>query len=148
MNRIIYLAIIAVVQLVVLVSCNQPQVPEHEDESSPITIDEAKVSAFSEVSEYGLYNADVDPWLVMDKTQHELVYNRKSSRFVIQSDAQEALFTATLMPSDGESFYSVSISSKNIPDLNGTYTMKMVKSADYTAWLWEVGNNFGIVVLQ
>ena len=130
------------------VSCNEPQVSEQDKGSSQPVIDQAKVLAFSQAVEYGLYDADVNPWFVMDKLQHELVYNRKSSRFVIQDDVQEALFTATLVPSDDGSFYNVSISSKNIPDMNGTYKMKMVKSTDHTAWLWEVENNFGIVLLQ
>jgi len=70
-----------------------------------------------------------------------------ASRFIIQDDAQKALLTVVLTPSGEESHYSVSVTSQE-EGLTGTYTMKMVKAEGEAAWLWDVENKLGVVVLQ
>ena len=143
MKRVFLLALAAFASLVV--SCNQPE--ENEIGSQQTQIDQEKVNAFVAMTEYGLYDTDLAQILVFDKKQHEMVWNTKASRFIIQDDAQMALLTAVLTPSTEESHYSVSVTAQS-EDITGTYTMKMVKSEGEAAWLWDVENELGIVVLQ
>ena len=145
MKKMFILAFAAVLGMAV--SCKSPEVTE-PDPDPQVQIDEAKVAAFVEMSEYGVYDADVTAVFVLDKKEHEMVWNTKAARFVIQDDYQNALFTAVLTPSAEESYYSVAIASKADGVEAGTYTMKMVKSEDEAAWLWDVQNELGIVILQ
>ena len=145
MKRIFIYALAAAAGLVFSVSCKSPEVIEPDSGQS--VIDQAKVAAFVEMADYGVYDVDVSAVFVFDKKQHELVWNTKASRFVIQDDAQKALLTVTLTPSGEESHYSVSVTSQE-EGLAGTYTMKMVKAEGEAAWLWDVENKLGVVVLQ
>lgn len=145
MKRIFIYVLAAAAALVFSVSCKSPEVTEPGSGQS--TIDEQKVAAFVEMADYGVYDEEVSAVFVFDKKQHELVWNTKASRFIIQDDAQMALLTVTLTPSGEESHYSVSVTSHE-EGLTVTYTMKMVKAEGEAAWLWDVENKLGIVVLQ
>ena len=145
MKRIFIYALAAAAGLVFSVSCKSPEVIEPDSGQS--VIDQAKVAAFVEMADYGVYDGDVSAVFVFDKKQHELVWNTKASRFVIQDDAQRALLSVVLTPSGEESHYSVSVTSQE-EGLTGTYTMKMVKAEGEAAWLWDVENKLGVVVLQ
>ena len=145
MKRIFIYVLAAAAALVFSVSCKSPEVTEPGSGQS--TIDEQKVAAFVEMADYGVYDEEVSAVFVFDKKQHELVWNTKASRFIIQDDAQKALLTVTLTPSGEESHYSVSVTSQE-EGLTGTYTMKMVKAEGEAAWLWDVENKLGVVVLQ
>ena len=145
MKRIFIYALAAAAALVFSVSCKSPEVTEPG--SGQGTIDEQKVAAFVEIADYGVYDEEVSAVFVFDKKQHELVWNTKVSRFIIQDDAQKALLTVTLTPSGEESHYSVSVTSQE-EGLTGTFTMKMVKAEGEAAWLWDVENKLGVVVLQ
>ena len=83
----------------------------------------------------------------MDKQQHEMVYNTRARRFVIQDDYQKSLLTVTLSSAEEPSQYSVSLASTAEGVANGTFTMKMVKSEDDTAWLWDLENRLGVVIM-
>ena len=128
------------------VACNSPQ-PEPLPEPSGAVIDEDKVTAFVETEDYGVYDSDLADVFVFDKFQHEMVYNTKASRFVIQDNYQKALLSVTLTLSEEPSHYSVSVSSSQEGVALGTYTMKMVKSENDMAWLWDVENRLGIIAL-
>ena len=145
MKRIFIYVLAAAAALVFSVSCKSPEVTEPGSGQS--TIDEQKVAAFVEMADYGVYDEEVSAVFVFDKKQHELVWNTKVSRFIIQDDAQKALLTVTLTPSGEESHYSVSVTSQE-EGLTVTYTMKMVKAEGEAAWLWDVENKLGVVVLQ
>ena len=145
MKRIFIYVLAAAAALVFSVSCKSPEVTEPGSGQS--TIDEQKVAAFVEMADYGVYDEEVSAVFVFDKKQHELVWNTKASRFIIQDDAQMALLTVTLTPSGEESHYSVSVTSQE-EGLTVTYTMKMVKAEGEAAWLWDVENKLGVVVLQ
>lgn len=145
MKKMFILAFSAVLGMAV--SCKSPEVTE-PDPDPQVQIDEAKVAAFVEMSEYGVYDADVAAAFVFDKKEHEMVWNAKAARFVIQDDYQKALLTAVLAPAAEEAHYSVSITSQSDGVETGTYTMKMVKSEGEAAWLWDVQNEIGIVILQ
>ena len=145
MKRIVIYVLAAAAALVFSVSCKSPEVTEPGSGQS--TIDEQKVAAFVEMADYGVYDEEVSAVFVFDKKQHELVWNTKASRFIIQDDSQMALLTVTLTPSGEELHYSVSVASQE-EGLTGTYTMKMVKAEGEAAWLWDVENKLGIVVLQ
>lgn len=145
MKRIVIYVLAAAAALVFSVSCKSPEVTEPGSGQS--TIDEQKVAAFVEMADYGVYDEEVSAVFVFDKKQHELVWNTKASRFIIQDDSQMALLTVTLTPSGEESHYSVSVTSQE-EGLTVTYTMKMVKAEGEAAWLWDVENKLGIVVLQ
>ena len=143
----IYVRVLAAVAFASFaVACNSPQ-PEPQPEPSGVVIDEAKVAAFIENSDYGVYDSDVTAVFVLDKLQHEMIYNTKASRFVIQDDYQKALLSVMLTPSEEPSHYSVSVSSSQEGVAPGTYTMKMVKSENDMAWLWDVENRLGIIAL-
>lgn len=144
MKRIFIYALALAAALVFSVSCKSPEVTEPGSGQS--TIDEQKVAAFVEMADYGVYDEEVSAVFVFDKKQHELVWNTKASRFIIQDDAQKALLTVTLTPSGEESHYSVSVTSQE-EGLTGTYTMKMVKSEEDTAWLWDLENRLGVVIM-
>jgi len=146
MKRIFIYALAAAAALVFSVSCKSPEVTE-PGSGQEGTIDEQKVAAFVEMADYGIYGEDVSAVFVFDKKQHELVWNTMASRFIIQDDAQKALLTVVLTPSGEESHYSVSVTSQE-EGLTGTYTMKMVKAEGEAAWLWDVENKLGVVVLQ
>ena len=146
MKRIFIYALAAAAALVFSVSCKSPEVTE-PGSGQEGTIDEQKVAAFVEMADYGVYDEEVSAVFVFDKKQHELVWNTKASRFIIQDDAQKALLTVTLTPLGEESHYSVSVTSQE-EGLTGTYTMKMVKAEGEAAWLWDVENKLGVVVLQ
>ena len=146
MKRIFIYVLAAAAALVFSVSCKSPEVTE-PGSGQEGTIDEQKVAAFVEMADYGVYGEDVSAVFVFDKKQHELVWNTKASRFIIQDDDQKALLTVTLTPSGEESHYSVSVTSQE-EGLTGTYTMKMVKAEGEAAWLWDVENKLGVVVLQ
>lgn len=145
MKRIFIYVLAAAAALVFSVSCKSPEVTEPGSGQS--TIDEQKVAAFVEMADYGVYDEEVSAVFVFDKKQHELVWNTKASRFIIQDDSQMALLTVTLTPSGEESHYSVSVTSQE-EGLTVTYTMKMVKAEGEAAWLWDVENRLGVVVLQ
>ena len=146
MKRIFIYVLAAAAALVFSVSCKSPEVTE-PGSGQKGTIDEQKVAAFVEMADYGVYGEDVSAVFVFDKKQHELIWNTKVSRFIIQDDAQKALLTVTLTPSGEESHYNVSVTSQE-EGLTGTYTMKMVKAEGEAAWLWDVENKLGVVVLQ
>ena len=146
MKRIFIYVLAAAAALVFSVSCKSPEVTE-PGSGQEGTIDEQKVAAFVEMADYGVYDEEVSAVFVFDKKQHELVWNTKASRFIIQDDAQKALLTVTLTPLGEESHYSVSVTSQE-EGLTGTYTMKMVKAEGEAAWLWDVENKLGVVVLQ
>lgn len=149
MKKNVILALMAVLGMTL--SCKSPEVAEpqpEEQEPVQVQIDEAKVAAFVETSDYGVYNAEVAALFVFNKKEHEAVWNTKASRFVIQDDYQKALLTVVLKPAAQEAYYSVEITAQTEGVTAGTYTMKMVKSEGETAWLWEVENKFGLVILQ
>ena len=146
MNKIYVRVLAAVAFVSFAVACNSPQ-PEPQPEPSGVVIDEAKVAAFIENSDYGVYDSDVTAVFVLDKQQHEMIYNTKASRFVIQDDYQKALLSVMLTPSEEPSHYSVSVSSAQDGVISGTYTMKMVKSENDTAWLWDVENKMGVILM-
>ena len=127
-------------------SCSTPQ-PEPQPEPSEVVIDEAKVTAFIENENYGVYDSDVTAVFIFDNLQHEMVYNTKACRFVIQDDFQKALLSVTLTPTAETSYYNVSVASSEEGVATGTYTMKMVKSENDMAWLWDVENRLGIIAL-
>ena len=96
----IYVRVLAAVAFVSFaVACNSPQ-PEPQPEPSGVVIDEAKVAAFIENSDYGVYDSDAIAVFVLDKLQHEMIYNTKASRFIIQDDYQKALLSVTFSPSE------------------------------------------------
>ena len=146
MKRIFIYVLAASAALVFSVSCKSPEVTE-PGSGQEGTIDEQKVAAFVEMADYGVYGEDVSAVFVFDKKQHELIWNTKASRFTIQDDAQKALLTVVLTPAGEESHYNVSVTSQE-EGLTGTYTMTRVKAEGEAAWLWDVENKLGIVVLQ
>ena len=146
MKRIFIYVLAAAAALVFSVSCKSPEVTE-PGSGQKGTIDEQKVAAFVEMADYGVYGEDVSAVFVFDKKQHELIWNTKASRFTIQDDAQKALLTVVLTPAGEESHYNVSVTSQE-EGLTGTYTMKRVRAEGEAAWLWDVENKLGIVVLQ
>ena len=146
MKRIFIYVLAASAALVFSVSCKSPEVTE-PGSGQEGTIDEQKVAAFVEMADYGVYGEDVSAVFVFDKKQHELIWNTKASRFTIQDDAQKALLTVVLTPAGEESHYNVSVTSQE-EGLTGTYTMKRVRAEGEAAWLWDVENKLGIVVLQ
>ncbi len=145
MKRIVLYALAMAAVLGFSVSCNSPEVTEPG--SGQGVVDEQKVAAFVEMADYGVYGEDVSAVFVFDKKQHELVWNTKASRFVIQNDVQKALLTVVVTPSGEESHYSVSVTSQE-EGITGTYTMKKVKEEGEAAWFWDVANKIGLVVLQ
>ena len=145
MKKLYACVITLTIAMGLLVSCKAPV--EKEPESQGIVIDEAKVTAFVGTYEYGVYDSDVAAVFVMDKTRHEMIYNTKAARFVIQDDDQYPLLTSVMSPAAEEGHYTVTITSSVEGLMTGTYTMKMVKSENETAWLWEVENRFGLVIM-
>ena len=148
MKNILRDFVTAVTVIGLAVSCNTPAEPaEKEQTPQGVVIDEAKVAAFVETREYGVYGSDVSAVFVMDKLQHEMVYNTRARRFVIQDDYQKSLLTVTLSSAEESSQYSVSLASTAEGVANGTFTMKMVKSEEDTAWLWDLENRLGVVIM-
>ena len=148
MKKNFMLSLAAILMLAVSCKSVEEKEPVEQEPVEQGTIDEAKVAAFVETSEYGLYDTDLMPVFVFNKKEHEMVWNTKKAKFVIQDDYQCSLFSAELTSSEEELHYSVKISSDVSGVEAGTYNMKMVKSDGEAAWLWEVENKLGIIILQ
>jgi len=109
------------------------------------SIDAEKVAAFILLQNEGVYDGELKPLLLFDPLQHELVYNVKSSRFIIQDDALESILTVDLT-ADGEGIYAVEVNGGAA--VSGSIRMKLVKSQGDTAWLWDLDNGLGLIILM
>ena len=69
----------------------------------------------------------------------------KASRFIIRNDALEPLLTVDL-EADGDDVFAVELNGG--PVVSGSSRMKLVKSQGDTAWLWDIDNNLGIIILK
>ena len=126
-------------------SCGKEKKEPGKEPAPADGIDAEKVAAFILLQKEGVYDEDLTPLLLFDPLQNELVYNVKASRFIIRNDALEPLLTVDL-EADGEDVYAVEVNGGAA--VSSSNRMKLVKSQDDTAWLWDLDNNLGIIILK
>lgn len=137
--------VLMAVAIAVTASCGKEKKDPGKEPVPTDGIDAEKVAAFILLQNEGVYDADLAPVLLFDPLQHELVYNVKSSRFIIRNDALEPLLTVDLQ-ADGEDVYAVEVNGGAA--VSSSNRMKLVKSQGDTAWLWDLDNNLGIIILK
>ena len=133
------------IALAAAASCGKEKKEPGREPAPAEGIDGQKVAAFILLQKEGVYDGDLTPLLLFDPLQNELVYNVKASRFIIRNDALEPLLTVDL-EADGDDVFAVELNGG--PVVSGSSRMKRVKSHGETAWLWDIDNNLGIIILK
>ncbi len=133
------------IALAAAASCGKEKKEPGREPAPAEGIDGQKVAAFILLQKEGVYDGDLTPLLLFDPLQNELVYNVKASRFIIRNDALEPLLTVDL-EADGDDVFAVELNGG--PVVSGSSRMKLVKSQGDTAWLWDIDNNLGIIILK
>ena len=131
--------------IAVAVSCGKEKKDPGKEPVPTDGIDTEKVAAFILLQNEGVYDGELTPLLLFNPLQHELVYNVKTSRFIIRNDALEPLLTVDL-EADGEDVYAVEVNGGAA--VTSSSRMKLVKSQGDTAWLWDLDNKLGIIILK
>lgn len=144
MNKYLVFIFMAIA-LAAAVSCGKEKKDPGKEPVPTDGIDAEKVAAFILLQNEGVYDGELTPLLLFNPLQQELVYNVKSSRFIIRNDALEPLLTVDL-EADGEDVYAVEVNGGAA--VSSSNRMKLVKSQGDTAWLWDIDNNLGIIILK
>ena len=100
--------------------------------------------AFLLKEEVGVYGSV--PLFVFDADAHEIVYNVKTSRMTVHDDNLEELLCVEFLPS-GADGYSVTITGVDTP-YQGAAEMKLLRTKEDLAWLWDAGQGLGVIVLK
>lgn len=135
-----YLAYILIV--CTLLACGR----EEKKSVAPEQPDEDIIAEFVTLEEIGVYGSDLAPRLLFDKMAHELVYNATFGRMSMHNDALETLLSITLS-NEGDDLYSVDVNA-SATGISEFCLMKLVKTEDDLAWLWDTENNLGIIMLK
>ena len=137
MKKLFYFAVVTAV-LICAASCRKGPEPGPEQTGTDAS------EAFLQKEEVGVYGSGA--LFVFDPLIHEIVYNVKSSVMTIHDDKLEELLRVGFVPA-GEDKYSVTITGIDTP-YQGAAEMKLLRTKEDLAWLWDAGQGLGVIVLK
>lgn len=137
MNKI---TIMAIFSLLVVTACKDDKVGESED-------DRKEKEAFILRNVCGVYEADTAVFTYV-AADHQIALSTKPVNFRIQSDNQNVVLNIALSSAPVlDETIQIVVTTVNIPKiLSGQYNVKVLKTTEKYAWLWDAKTSIGFII--